>query len=71
MLEMVQKFKIFKEFFDNFCFLIDTQTYQNPKSIVILRKKTLNELSTYFPEIDGVGIKADLTKFYDMWQTFC
>ena len=31
--------------------------------------KTLNVLSTYFPEIDGVGIKADLAAYYDMWQT--
>ncbi|MCW8896318.1 flagellar hook-associated protein FlgK [Sulfurimonas sp.] len=27
------------------------------------------ELSTYFPEIDGVGIKADLQEYYNMWQT--
>jgi flagellar hook-associated protein 1 FlgK len=32
--------------------------------------KSLEELSTYFPEIDGVGIKADLTEYYNMWQTF-
>ncbi len=31
---------------------------------------TLNTLSTYFPEIDGVGIKSDLAEYYDMWQTF-
>ncbi len=31
---------------------------------------TLEQLSTYFPEIDGVGIKADLAEFYNMWQTF-
>jgi len=30
----------------------------------------LSELSTYFPEIDGVGIKSDLTEYYNMWQTF-
>lgn len=33
-------------------------------------KKTLEELSTYFPEIDGVGIKADMQEYYNMWQTF-
>jgi len=30
----------------------------------------LTELSTYFPEIDGVGIKSDLTEYYNMWQSF-
>ena len=34
------------------------------------QRQTLEELSTYFPEIDGVGIKADLSKYYNMWQTF-
>lgn len=29
----------------------------------------LQELSTYFPEIDGVGLKADLQDYYNMWQT--
>ncbi|MEA1982541.1 MAG: flagellar hook-associated protein FlgK [Campylobacterota bacterium] len=33
-------------------------------------QQTLEELSTYFPDIDGVGIKADLAEYYDMWQTF-
>lgn len=33
-------------------------------------EKMLNELSTYFPEVDGVGIKADLQEYYNMWQTF-
>lgn len=32
-------------------------------------KTTLETLSTYFPEIDGVGIKADLQEYYNMWQT--
>jgi len=32
--------------------------------------KVLQELSTYFPEIDGVGIKADLAAYFDAWQTF-
>ena len=31
-------------------------------------EKTLDQLSTFFPEIDGVGIKADLTEYYNMWQ---
>ncbi len=33
-------------------------------------QQTLEELSTYFPEIDGVGVKADLADYYDSWQTF-
>jgi len=33
-------------------------------------QQTLEELSTYFPEIDGVGIKSDLAEYYNMWQTF-
>ena len=33
-------------------------------------KKTLETLSTFFPEIDGVGIKSDMSEYYKMWQTF-
>jgi flagellar hook-associated protein 1 len=32
-------------------------------------KKNLEELSTYFPEIDNVGIKNDLKNYFDMWQS--
>lgn len=31
-------------------------------------KKTLEELSSYFPDIDNVGIKADLQSYFDSWQ---
>ncbi len=34
------------------------------------KRQTLETLSTYFPEIDGVGVKADVQKYYDSWQTF-
>ncbi len=34
------------------------------------KRKTLEELSTYFPDIDGVGIKADLERYFDLWQSF-
>jgi len=55
--------------FDNFVF--DRYSgVSRDKEYSDFEKKTLDELSTYFPEIDGVGIKADLTKYYDMWQTF-
>ena len=33
-------------------------------------KSTLEELSTYFPEIENVGIKSDLQEYYNMWQSF-
>ncbi|MGA9045779.1 flagellar hook-associated protein FlgK [Sulfuricurvum sp.] len=32
-------------------------------------KKNLEELSTYFPEIDNVGIKKDMQNYFDMWQS--
>lgn len=32
-------------------------------------KKNLEELSTYFPEVDGAGIKNDLQNYFDSWQT--
>ncbi len=31
-------------------------------------KKHLEELSSYFPEIDNIGIKADLQNYFDGWQ---
>lgn len=34
------------------------------------KRNTLEELSTYFPDIDGVGIKADLNRYFDLWQSF-
>ncbi|MDA7817783.1 flagellar hook-associated protein FlgK [Sulfurimonas sp.] len=33
-------------------------------------KTTMEELSTYFPEVDEVGIKADLQAYYNAWQSF-
>ncbi len=57
-----------KRVFDNFVFdkyasISATKEYSD------FETKTLDTLSTYFPEIDGVGIKADLQKYYDMWQS--
>ena len=57
-----------KRIFDNFVFDRYT-TVSGDKAYSDFEKSALHELSTYFPEIDGVGIKADLTKYYDMWQT--
>jgi len=58
-----------KRVFDNFVF----DRYNGisaDKEYTDYSEKTLEQLSTYFPEIDGVGIKADLSEFYNMWQTF-
>jgi len=55
--------------FDNFVFDRYTSISAD-KEYSDYEKKTLEELSTYFPEIDGVGIKADLAAYYDAWQTF-
>ncbi len=58
-----------KRVFDNFVFdryrgLSSDQEYAD------FSEKTLSELSTYFPEIDGTGIKSDLSKYFNMWQTY-
>lgn len=57
-----------KRVFDNFVFDRYT-TISGEKEYSDFEMKTLEELSSYFPEIDGVGIKADLAEFYNMWQT--
>lgn len=58
-----------KRIFDNFVFDRYTKI-SGDKEYADFSEKTLNELSTYFPEIDGVGIKSDLSEYYNMWQTF-
>jgi flagellar hook-associated protein 1 FlgK len=55
--------------FDNFVYDRYTSV-SSDKSYSDYEMDTLNELSTYFPEIDNVGIKHDLANYYDMWQTF-
>jgi len=55
--------------FDNFVY--DRYTgISADKEYSDFTRKTLETLSTYFPEIDGVGIKSDLQEYYNMWQTF-
>lgn len=55
--------------FDNFVY--DRYTsYSEKKENSDFMKKTLEELSTYFPEIDNVGIKSDLEEYFNMWQSF-
>lgn len=58
-----------KRVFDNFTF----DRYNDmsaQKEYSDYEQKNLEELSTYFPEIDGVGIKSELANYYDSWQTF-
>jgi len=55
--------------FDNFVF-DRYNAISSDKEYSDYEKKTLEELSSFFPEIDGVGIKADLAEYYNMWQTF-
>ncbi len=58
-----------KRVFDDYVYDRYTDTYAQ-KEYADFEQKTLEQLSTYFPEIDGVGVKSDLQDFYDMWQTF-
>jgi flagellar hook-associated protein 1 FlgK len=57
-----------KRVFDNFVFdrYVDVSA---DKEYGDYEKKTLETLSTFFPEVDQVGIKTDLSEFYNMWQT--
>jgi flagellar hook-associated protein 1 FlgK len=54
--------------FDNFVFERYTSVSAD-KEYADFSEQTLNELSTYFPEIEGVGIKSDIAAYYNMWQT--
>ncbi|QSZ42389.1 flagellar hook-associated protein FlgK [Sulfurimonas aquatica] len=58
-----------KRVFDNFVF-DRFSTVSAEKEYSQFEQQTLEQLSTYFPEIDGVGIKNDLSEYYNMWQTF-
>lgn len=55
--------------FDNFVFDRYTQI-SGDKEYSDFTRSTLEQLSTYFPEIEDVGIKADLKEYYKMWQSF-
>jgi len=57
-----------KRVFDNFVFDRYTSISAD-KEYSDYQEKSLEQLSTYFPEIDGVGVKADLAEYYNMWQT--
>ncbi len=54
--------------FDQFVFNNYSST-SSDKSASDFTKSTLQQLSTYFPEIDNVGIKSDLHAYYNLWQS--
>lgn len=54
--------------FDQFVFDRYTTATQNKEYSDTL-KNNLEELSTYFPEIDKVGIKNDLQNYFNSWQS--
>jgi len=58
-----------KRVFDNFVF-DRYNSISADKEYSDYEERNLRELTTYFPEIDGVGVKSDLAEFYNMWQTF-
>lgn len=53
--------------FDSFVFSRYSGTAQAKEYSETL-KKHLEELSTYFPDIDNVGIKTDMQSYFDGWQ---
>jgi flagellar hook-associated protein 1 FlgK len=55
--------------FDKFVFDRYVSTSED-KANSDFKRNVLEELSTYFPDIDGVGIKADLNRYFDLWQSF-
>jgi len=55
--------------FDNYVF-DNYREVSGDKEYSDYERQQLEELSTYFPEVDGVGIKADMAEYYDMWQSF-
>ena len=63
------KIQDIKRVFDNFVF-DKYNTASADKENSDTQRQTLETLSTYFPEIDGVGVKSDAQKYYDSWQTF-
>lgn len=55
--------------FDQFTFDRYTAASQNKSNSDTL-KSNLQELSTYFPDIQNNGIKKDLQSYFDSWQSF-
>jgi len=55
--------------FDNFVYDRYTKASEQ-KENSDFKKQTLQELSSYFPEVDNIGIKADAQEYFNMWQSF-
>ncbi|MEA3374209.1 MAG: flagellar hook-associated protein FlgK [Campylobacterota bacterium] len=55
--------------FDSFVYDRYTKTAED-KEYSDFTRETMETLSTYFPEIEDVGIKADLHTYFDLWQSF-
>lgn len=54
--------------FDNFVFNRYSSTSQSKEYSDTLRNN-LEELSSYFPDVQNVGIKSDLQSYFDAWQS--
>jgi len=54
--------------FDNYVF-DSYRGISGDKEYSDYERQQLEELSSYFPEVDGVGIKSDMADYYDMWQS--
>lgn len=54
--------------FDSFVYSRYSATAQS-KSYSDTLKKHLEELSTYFPDIDNIGIKTDMQAYFNGWQS--
>jgi len=54
---------------DTFLFNRYTQTSANLKNLST-KEQYLNEIATYFPDINDEGLNKDIKDFFDAWQTF-
>lgn len=55
--------------FDSFVYDRYTSTATD-KEYSDFTRETMETLSTYFPEIEGVGVKAEMQAYFNMWQSF-
>jgi len=54
---------------DTFLFNRYTQTSANLKNLST-KEQYLNEIATYFPDVNDEGLNKDIKDFFDAWQTF-
>ena len=55
--------------FDAFVYDRYMDTAQN-KAYSDFNTQLMETLSTYFPDIEGVGVKFDMQEYFNLWQTF-